>query len=134
MVSLRNYKHPQKGFTLLETLVALSVLAISLGVIYQIFGTSLRNMQYAKEYSYAQLFAESKISELGKGIPIAEGTFGGKIDDKYLWEISIVPESSLNHSEKSIIHAYKVLFNIQWDSYGKDRSIKVLTYKLAVGG
>ncbi len=134
MDSLNAYKDSQRGFTLLETLVALSVLAISLGVIYQIFGTSLRNMQYAKEYSYAQLFAESKISELGKGIPIAEGTFGGEIDGKYEWEISIAPESALNHSDKNIIHAYKVLFSIQWDSYGKDRSIKVLTYKLAVEG
>ena len=134
MASSKSPNNRQRGFTLLETLVALSVLAISLGVIYQIFGTSLRNMQYAKEYSYAQMFAESKISELGKGIPVAEGKYKGEIDDKYVWEINIAPELSLSDSEHNIIHAYKVLFNIKWDSYGKHRSIKVLTYKLAVDG
>ncbi len=124
----------QRGFTLLETLVALSVLAISLGVIYQIFGTSLRNMQYAKEYSYAQMFAESKISELGKGIPVVEGSYGGEINDKYVWEINIEPKLSLSDSDQDVVHAYKVIFNIKWDSYGKHRSIEVLTYKLAVEG
>lgn len=131
MANSRLASHRQHGFTLLETLVALSVLAISLGVIYQIFGTSLRNMQFAKEYSYAQMFAESKISELGKGIPVKEGSYGGEINSKYVWEINIAPRLSLSDSQQDVVHAYKVLFNIKWDSYGKHRSINVLTYKLA---
>jgi len=91
-------------------------------------------MQYAKEYSYAQLFAESKISELGKGIPIEEGKYGGDINDKYVWEISIAPDFSLSSAEEDVVQSYKVLFSIKWDSYGKDRSIEVLTYKLATEG
>ncbi len=124
----------QRGFTLLETLVALSVLAISLGVIYQIFGTSLRNMQYAKEYSYAQMFAESKLSELGKGIPVREGGIEGEIDGKYYWTINVEPQSSASGASQNLVQTYKVLFSIRWDSYGKQRSIDVITYKLSVEG
>ena len=124
----------QRGFTLLETLVALSVLAISLGIIYQIFGTSLRNMQYAKEYSYAQMFAESKLSELGKGIPVQEGSFEGEIDGKYYWEINVEPQSAGADAIQELVQTYKVQFSIRWDSYGKSRSIDVVTYKLSVEG
>lgn len=123
-----------KGFTLLETLVALSILAISLGVIYQIFGTSLRNMQYAKEYSYAQMFAESKLSELGKGIPVREGSIEGDVDGKYFWVINVEPQSTSVVSNQDLVQTFKVLFSIRWNSQGKQRSIDFLTYKLSVEG
>ena len=130
MVSLSKHK----GFTLLETLVALSILAISLGVIYQIFGTSLRNMQYAKEYSYAQMFAESKLSELGKGIPVREGSIEGDVDGKYFWVINVEPQSTSVVSNQDLVQTFKVLFSIRWNSQGKQRSIDFLTYKLSVEG
>ena len=123
-----------KGFTLLETLVALSILAISLGVIYQIFGTSLRNMQYAKEYSYAQMFAESKLSELGKGIPVKQGRIEGDIDGKYFWVINVEPQSTNAVSSQNLVQTFKVLFSIHWDSQGRQRSIDLVTYKLSVEG
>ena len=124
----------QCGFTLLETLVALSVLAISLGVIYQIFGTSLRNMQYAKEYSYAQMFAQSKLSELGKGIPVREGNYEGEIGDKYYWVINVEPQAINTDESSNLVQTHKVLFSIRWDSNGKQRSIDVITYRLSVEG
>ncbi len=123
----------QLGFTLLETLVALSVLAITLGVLYQIFGTSLRNIQYAKDYSFAQMLAESKLSEIGKGIPVVEGNYGGEIGDKYTWVMNVEPVASLEGKDKDLIFAFKVMFTISWGSNGKDRSIDILTYRLSTG-
>ena len=122
------------GFTLLETLVALSVLAITLGVLYQIFGVSLKNIQYAKDYSYAQMLAESKLSELGKGIPIVEGIYGGDFDGKYSWEISIESQTqAAAQVEDRALYAYKVRFTIFWPSNGTSRSIKIDTYRLSTG-
>lgn len=121
----------QSGFTLLETLVALSVLAISLGVIYQIFGTSLRNMQYTKEYSYAQMVAESKLSELGKGIPVSSGNFEGNVDNKYSWKMSIEPLGPLANANEDVVGKYQIRFVVNWDSNGKVRSLSLLTYRLA---
>ena len=122
-----------RGFSLLETLVALSVLAISLGVIYQIFGTSLRNIQYARDYSYAQMLAESKLSELGKGIPIVEGSYGGEIGTKYQWNVDVEPAENLTANDSGVVYAFRVKFKIAWASNGKDRSIEILTYRLSTG-
>lgn len=122
----------QTGFTLLETLVALSVLAITLGVIYQIFGTSLRNMQYTKEYSYAQMLAESKLSELGKGIPIREGDYEGQFNKNYTWKLIVTPITPISQNE--VINKFRVNFVILWDSNRGQRSIEITTYRLSVEG
>jgi general secretion pathway protein I len=131
MVKSISKKHNQHGFTLLETLVALSVLAITLGVIYQIFGTSLRNIQHAKDYSFAQMHAESKLSEIGKGIPVVEGSYGGDIDEKYRWRVYVEPASSIN--SESVVFVFKVTLTISWGTKGKDRSIEVSTLRLSSG-
>ena len=125
-------KFKQTGFTLLETLVALSVLAITLGVIYQIFGTSLRNMQYTKEYSYAQMFAESKLSELGKGIPVREGNYEGQFDQKYTWKLIVTPIAPL--SENEVLGKFRINFIVLWDSNRGQRSIELTSYRLSAEG
>lgn len=125
-------KNRSRGFTLLETLVALSVLAITLGVLYQIFGVSLRNMQHAKDYSYAQMLAESKLSEIGKGIPVTEGNYGGRIGEKYSWTMDIEP-ISIDQADDRLVHIFKVNFEITWPGNSKNRSIKIDTYRLTSG-
>ncbi len=120
------------GFTLLETLVALSVLAITLGVLYQIFGFSLRNIQHAKDYSYAQMLAESKLAEIGKGIPVKEGDYGGNFDNKYSWQMNIKPASG-NSTGDELVYTYKVMFTISWPTDGTSRSITIDTYRLSAG-
>ena len=130
MASKRNFS--QGGFTLLETLVALAVLAISLGVIYQIFGTSLRNMQYAKDYSTAQMLAESKMSELGKGIPLREGEFEGQFNDKYIWHMDVTPLPFADDDGGNELKKLKVDFSVLWESDNKKRSVNIRTFRLAV--
>ena len=133
IVNRKIHAYRTRGFSLLETLVALSVLAICLGVIYQIFGTSLRNTQYARDYSYAQMLAESKLSELGKGIPIVEGSYGGEIGAKYIWNVDVEPAVNINTDDDNVIYAFKVKFKIAWASNGADRFIEILTYRLSAG-
>ena len=121
-----------RGFTLLETLVALSVLAITLGVLYQIFGVSLRNMQHAKDYSYAQMLAESKLAEIGKGIPVKEGSYSGDFDEKYSWQMNIVPAAN-EVTGNELVNMYKIKFIIAWPASTSSRSIKIDVYRLGTG-
>ena len=132
MVSSSMFK--QNGFTLLETLVALAVLAIALGVIYQIFGTSLRNMQYSRDYSYAQMLAESKLSELSKGVPVKAGTWGGDFNDKYSWVMDVAQLPTVSEDGTDAIDKYRVDFVVSWSAGNNQRTISLRTYRLAVAG
>lgn len=52
-----------RGFSLLETLVALAILSLSLGVIYQAQGTSVRAISHSLSLQKVLLQAESLLAE-----------------------------------------------------------------------
>ena len=78
-----------KGFSLIEMLVALVVLSLSLGVLYQAAAGATRNVRVAAEYTEAVMLAESKLVEhsyITEEGYSASGEFG-----EYSWSVSSWP-------------------------------------------
>ena len=78
-----------KGFSLIEMLVALVVLSLSLGVLYQAAAGATRNVRVAAEYTEAVMLAESKLVEhsyITEESYSASGEFG-----QYSWSVSSWP-------------------------------------------
>ena len=55
----------QRGFSLVEMLVAMVILSLSLGVLYQAAAGAIRNARVSGEYTEAVILAESKLAEYG---------------------------------------------------------------------
>ncbi|MEH6576284.1 MAG: prepilin-type N-terminal cleavage/methylation domain-containing protein [Amphritea sp.] len=72
----------EKGFSLLEVLVAFVVLSVSLGIILQIFSLSTRITRTAETQQQAVLLAESKMAELLSEQFIEPGRDNGAFDDR----------------------------------------------------
>ena len=53
-----------KGFTLLEVLVALAVLAIAMAALIKVAGSNASNAAYLKEKTFAHWVAVNKVNEL----------------------------------------------------------------------
>jgi general secretion pathway protein I len=81
----------QRGFTLLEMLAALAVLALCATVLLGAFGQSARALQQSARSDRLEMAARSLMDDLGDG-PLQAGTREGQWDGlPWTCEISAVP-------------------------------------------
>ncbi|WP_296897797.1 prepilin-type N-terminal cleavage/methylation domain-containing protein [Thiohalocapsa sp.] len=79
------------GFSLLEVLVAFAILALTLGVLLQIFQRAMTTTATSAEYSRIVALAESKLAAVGGDIPLEEGVHTGEPEQGMDWIVSIQP-------------------------------------------
>ena len=81
------------GFTLLEILVALAILALAAAALLPAMGGSLTLARHAAGTREAMLFAESKLAELSAQRPAA-GRMSGTAPGGLAWRADILQESA----------------------------------------
>lgn len=84
-----DYKHRQKGIILLEILVAFAILSISLAVILQTAGASVRHQRISENRIAAVSHAANMLARLDVDIPINGSKLEGTLDDNYSWRVEI---------------------------------------------
>jgi len=77
------------GFTLLEVLVAITLLALAMGIIMQVFSRGVNGADLADRYAKAAMLAESKLASVGVEAVLSEGEFTGQFDDSFTWSMSV---------------------------------------------
>ena len=80
-----------RGFTLLEVLVAFTILAVALVALLRAFSSGLRGLDAAEAASIAVQHARSKMAEVGSAIPLEPGAVEGGFEDGFRWRITIEP-------------------------------------------
>lgn len=80
-----------RGFSLLEVLVAFTILALSLGVLMQIFSGSLRNADVTRDAAQATALAQTLLAGAGIETPLVAGESGGVHGSKFRWRLVMAP-------------------------------------------
>lgn len=139
-----------RGFSLLEVLVAFVILALVLGTLMQIFAGGLRNIGLASEYQQAVLLGQSKLAAVGIELPLREGEFSGEFDPKfnpesnstYRWKMRIRPSSSPDYQAAAPTNAngaatpvlsvalMEIELTVLWGDASSPRSISLHSVKL----
>ena len=122
-----------RGFTLMEVLVALAVLAIALTSIYKMQGRTIMMSSKARFLTIAPLLARSKLAEIEssefKDISNDSGVFGEAYPD-YTWTLSVeaLPTELITDD-----HYHLVRINVQI-SQGDEENFQLHTYRFFTDG
>jgi general secretion pathway protein I len=125
-----------KGFSLLEILVAFSIMAVALTIVLRIFGAGVNNAVISEEYNTAVQIAESILARTGVETPLEVGEVTGIEGYKYHWlvSVSLVHQAALNAnpgqaSSSGALYAIRVL--VVWDDAAAiPRRIDLQTFRL----
>ena len=121
----------EEGFSLLEVVVALAIMAGGFLVVLNLFSASVRSVDFSGQYLKGVTLANSKINELEllNFQPIEySGSF--KNEESYRWEVDIAPyDSPLNDSDSGI-QLKKVFLKVFWEDRGQTRNVELATLHL----
>ncbi|MEI6746015.1 MAG: prepilin-type N-terminal cleavage/methylation domain-containing protein [Methylococcaceae bacterium] len=133
---MSHWRNNQRGFSLLEMLIAFSILAVSLGILLKIFSTGITTAQVADNYTMAAQIANNLIAKTGVETPLKISEELGIENDFYHWRVRVNPQTFV--SPELDLRALPVeLFNVNvlvwWgdDDKTDDRVLELNTMKLA---
>lgn len=126
----RTGKKP-RGFTLLETLVALSVLAIALVVVLQLFSGGLKAGKASDDYTRAVFHGREKMEEMLLATPLEAGILEGDCDGKYRWQTEVAP-IELPEEEAQVLpfRMMDITVRIFWSQGARDKRFELHTTKI----
>ena len=80
------------GFSLLEMMVAIAILALSLGALYQAVSGATRNVRTDEKYAYGVELARSLLAENAQ-VPAAGANSRGETAGGFSWSVVAAPTS-----------------------------------------
>jgi general secretion pathway protein I len=112
-------------------LVAFAILALSLGVLMQIFSRTLGTTALSEHYSRAVTLAEAKLNSVGRSIPLEEGVYSGDPEDSMDWVVSIEPYQPAGWlGENPARQPYRITAVASWPSATGTRQCRLRTLRL----
>ena len=125
----------QKGFTLLEILLAISILGVAITAIMQQFSAGLRIAGTSQSYTTAAIYAKQKIEELQVEEEMKEKEESGSFDDGYYFQVSITPyEGYMEEEDEELfdhlpLEMYRLESIVWWKEGEKEKSVRLTTLK-----
>ncbi len=120
-----------RGFSLLEVLVAFTILAMLLGALFQVFSGGLRAARSGAQYTRATVIAQSRLAAVGVEQPLREGVSSGTDDGPYHWRVTVSPY--LDDQMPVVDHVLQPLtvhVEVFWEEGGSARSVSLTSMLL----
>ncbi len=122
-------RNGEAGFTLVEIVAALAILALSLSALLGVLSDGIARSGQAKEHAQAGSLAQSLLARVGTEIPIRQGTTTGEFPEGYRWRLQIEPYGDAADHRAWPLAAYSVSAHVTWGSGAPERSVALTTLR-----
>ena len=138
---LRDYTTGSRGFTLIEIVVALAILAIGLTVALEGFAGGLRSARVSEDYTKATWHGQAKMEEMLMTQELTEGVTEGTFDSQFSWKSEVKKATpSLGQDENTQtsvpVDLYQIIVTVTWPWGAGKKSLELeslRTYKSEEG-
>lgn len=120
-----------RGFSLLEVLVAFTILALLLVALFDVFGGGMRAARAGESYTRAVVVAQSKLAELAADGALEVGEYEGEVDGGFRWHaaISEYTDAALP-AEELPMRPLALRVEVSWSEGDRTRRVRLATLVL----
>jgi len=127
---VRCSSHRQGGFTLLEVIAAIMLLAIAFTALMKVAGASIALTQNAATRSAAAMWARSKLDSEFVTTPLQVGHSAGQFDRQFAWQLDVTPWANAGTAADSPLQLYQLDLDVSWGPVARRRSAHFRTLRL----
>lgn len=118
----------QRGFTLIEVVVAIAIMGLGLALLYQILGANTQAVGITSQYQRAAMLAQSLLNA-HDAVPEsgwnAQGQSGG-----YDWQVRSQPyETPVARQHPGTVPLHELRIQVYWQENGHPRTIALATLR-----
>lgn len=117
-----------KGFTLLEVMLAVTILSVGLVMVLGSFVNSLRAIKISQDFLVASLLLEEKIWQKEEEKTQSEGLIPVGEEDEFQPPFDKFRYKIRFEEQKDLPSLYKTSFEVSWQERKKERNISCVTY------
>lgn len=118
-----------RGFTLLEVLVALVVMATAVTIALQLFSVNLRTVSRSGDWTAATIRADARLRDLLAEMALIETAWSETTGDGYRFDVSVV-EVLKERTDNLPVKLMEISLTIHWWEGPKEKSLRVKTVKM----
>ncbi len=123
----------ERGFTLIEVLVAFAILALFLGAVMPTLSTSMSASRTGGDTITAAAYAQSLIAGVGVNAQLAEGEFGNTLEVPRFSSRLVVRPYGGRAAPDGGPRLYEVIAHVRWRDGARERTVSLGTFRVAAG-